>query len=390
MRPPLARPWLVSATALAVAFVACRGDRDPFESRDRLPFVEGQQTFNAKDDRSPTWSEDGKQIFYTAEGFGDLSTSPGVLLGLPLQTGVATPLFPNVQSAGVRGSRWLMAPTPEVGGERLAFVEIQAVWEPHPCDPGLTALVCEPERSPAEVERPPLRQIAIRVRRFDASGPLEQDPALVIKLPGVIHEGVFPTTDYVNDYPFQQMFARERAFTLRVSWAPDGGRLALSDGLQVLIWTVGEPEADTVPNTEDATWPAWSPDGQLIAFTRLERADSSNVSCDYVGMFGVVCTQVRTDYTAGRHVIAVVRPDGSGLTELGEGDEPAWAPDGSAIYFHRDGQIWRMSSDGSDAEPITGTTGGREPSISPDRTFLAFARLSQLGDYDIWVTRIEP
>jgi dipeptidyl aminopeptidase/acylaminoacyl peptidase len=384
------RRWLSVAAVLAGLLGACRGDPDPFESKDRLPFVEGQQTFSARDDRLPAWSEDGQQIYYSAEGFGDLSTSPGVLLGLPLQTGMAEPVFPNVQSPGVRGSRWLMAPTPAAGGQRLAFVEIEALWNAHPCDLGLTVLVCEPERSPAEAERPPLMQIAIRVRRFDASGPLEEDPTLVIKVPGVIHEGAGLPTDYVNDYPFQQLFARERAFTLRVSWAPDGERLALSDGLNVLVWRVGDPAADTVPNTQDAAWPAWSPDGQLIAFTRLERADSANVSCDYVGAFGVVCTQIRTEYTAGRHVISVVRPDGSGLTELGEGDEPAWAPDGRAIYFHRDGQIWRMAPDGSDAEPIAGTTGGREPSISPDGTLLAFSRLNGRGDYDIWVTRVEP
>ncbi|MGD8700297.1 MAG: hypothetical protein PVJ43_13460, partial [Gemmatimonadales bacterium] len=290
-----------------------------------------------------------------------------------------------------RGSRWLMAPTPVPGGERVAFVEIEALWDAHPCDLGLTALVCEPERSPAEAARPPLMQIAIRARRFDASGPLEEDPALVIRVPGVVREGAgLPTTDYVNDYPFQRLFAGERAFTLRVSWAPDGERLAVSDGLNVMVWRVGDAVADTVPNTQDAAWPAWSPDGRLIAFTRLERADSVNVGCDYIGAFGLVCTQIRTEYVTGRHVINLVRPDGSGLTELGEGDEPAWAPDGSAIFFRREGQIWRMAPDGSDAEAIPGTDGGREPAISPDGTFLAFARLSRLGDYDLWVTRLEP
>jgi Tol biopolymer transport system component len=92
----------------------------------------------------------------------------------------------------------------------------------------------------------------------------------------------------------------------------------------------------------------------------------------------------------GRHVISIVQPDGSGLTELGEGDEPAWSPDGSTIYFRHADQIWRMAADGSGTEPIPGTDGGREPAVSPDGALLAFARESRFGDYDIWVTRLEP
>ena len=390
MSPPVRRRWLRIAALLCCLPFACRGDSDPFQSRDRPPFVEGQLTFSARNDRSPAWSADGRQIYYSAEGFGELATSPGVLLAYTLQSGIAEPLFPNVQSPGVRGDRWLVAPDLSATDPRLALIEIQGLWDAHPCSLGLTDLACSPERSPAQVERPPLMQIAVRVRRLDSTGPLEEDPTLEIELPGVIREGTGPTTDYVHDYPFQQLFAAEAAFTFRASWAPDGERVVLSDGLRLLIWTVGETTADTLPDVEDAAWPAWSPDGELIAFSRLERADSMNVNCSYSGAFGLVCSQVRTEYVVGRHVVSVVRPDGSGLRELGDGDEPAWSPNGSTIYFRHTGQIWRMAADGSGAQPIPGTDGGREPAVSPDGTLLAFARESRLGDYDIWVTRLEP
>jgi hypothetical protein len=387
---PQRRRWFRVAVLASCLPFACRGDSDPFRSQERPPYVEGQQTFSAGNDRSPAWSADGRQIYYSAEGFGELATSPGVLLAFTLQSGISEPLFPNVQSPGVRGDRWLVAPDLSVTDLRLAFIEIQALWDAHPCSLVLTDLACSPERNPAEVERPPLMQIAVRVRRLDSTGPLEEDPRLEVRPSGVVHGGTGPTTDYVHNYPFQQLFASEGAFTFRASWAPNGERVVLSDGLRLLIWTVGESTADTLPGVEDAAWPAWSPDGLLIAFSRLERADSMNVNCDYIGDFGLVCSQIRTEYMPGRHVISIVQPDGSGLTELGEGDEPAWSPDGSTIYFRHADQIWRMAADGSGTEPIPGTDGGREPAVSPDGALLAFARESRFGDYDIWVTRLEP
>ncbi len=386
-----------SLSAATIALFSCRDDVAPFEATDREPISgSAQLTFSVKDDRSPSWTLDGDSVYYSAEGFGRLPADPGVLVGMPQEGGVASEILTNVQIPDDSELRWLVAPTVAPHGERLAYVEIEPLWTIRVfCDPGLTQLSCIPDSDPPrnEAELPPLRTIRARVRRLDATGPIADDPGLEVGIPGVID-----TTDpfggprllTVQDYPFQQLFDTERGFVFRASWAPDGEQLVLSDGLHLLIWTVESGRVDTIPGSEDGTSPAWSPDGEWIAFTRLERANSSNVTCIHSGGFGPVCVQERTEYIPGRRVLTLIRPDGTALSELGDGDEPAWAPDGESVFFRRGGQIWRIARDGTAAQPIAGTEGGREPAVSPDGRSLAFSRPGFDGNFDIWKVELVP
>ncbi len=388
-------PYAAGALALAgLVWLACRDDVSPFEAVDgdaRLTETVWRLTFSLKDDRSPAWSLNGDSVYYAAAGFGHLPPDPGVLVGLPRDGGVAQPILTNVQLPNPLGLRhWLVAPAPDPNGERLAFVEIAPLWDPNPC-PGAT-LSCDPARSEAPL--PPLRQIIVHVRRFDATNALEADTALDVSAPGVTIDSVedpiigFVPLYVVRFHPFQRLFDQERRFTFRTTWAPDGERLAYSDGLRVLIWTPGEDEPVSVPGTEEAVWPAWSPDGEWIAYSRIERADSAYCTCVYTAL-GPCAYLDYTEFSLGRHILSLIRPDGSGLTELGEGDEPAWSPDGETLFFRRGNQIWRMSPDGGEATPVPGTQGGREPAVSPDGQHLAFAKQSEGDDYDIWVVSLQ-
>src|SRR5918995_6094775 len=100
-----------------------------------------------------------------------------------------------------------------------------------------------------------------------------------------------------------------------------------ADGTGKTRITSPVPQADA--DTYDR-WPAWSPDGTKIAFSR----------------------QV---YPYTRDEIYVMNADGSGLTRLTNNDTedsvPTWSPDGTRIAFssHRTGfdEIWVMNADAS-------------------------------------------
>jgi hypothetical protein len=101
-------------------------------------------------------------------------------------------------------------------------------------------------------------------------------------------------------------------------WSPDASEIAFaSDRLGDMdIWVMsadGEGAARLTSGTENESEPAWSPNGQFIAFQR-----------EGVGIFAFdVATRAEYQVTSG-----------AGDTS------PAWSPDNTKIAFDRDGQIW--------------------------------------------------
>lgn len=380
--------------ALATA-LACRDATPPFEARDHEPF-EGpppwRLTYSVRDDRAPAWSADGSLVLYEAAGYAPFPESDFVLVAAPREGGHTTLLVPSAQ---VLADTTLPLRTPAASpdGRRIAFVEMGPTHGVSLCGGlpvcPLTGAVTEPAVW--------LRWALLRVRDLDDAGPLDADPVLRVDFAGpVFHLAEDPQRVEVPYYPGQRVFNESGTALFRPAWSPDGQRIAYSDGVQLWIWTVGGGVPTPVPGVIDAVSPAWSPDGEWLAFTHLLRGAGVTQSCRETapGTGALGCIHERIDYPLLGRNVAVVRPDGSGLATVGEGEEPAWTPDGALLYFRRDDRIWRSAPDGSGAEPLPGTEGGREPAVSPDGRLLAFARRVGPDEpgatHDIWLLPLDP
>lgn len=380
----LASVLLLGAAALVAT--ACR-DGDGFEPRPLRPGIEERGetwrlTYNPGDDRSPAWSPTGDSVYYAAEGFEGFPDVPGVLLSVPREGGGATALVPG-QLAAAR-TRWLAAPEASSAGERLAFAEIPALNDPQPCFAPFNTCGLGSER-----RVPPLRHVGIWVHA-PAAEALPEQPPLLLSLAGrtVVVEGP-PAQLELRWHPFQAVYQNEGTAIFRPSWSPDGSRLVFSDGLRLLLWSPGGGAPTPIPGTEDGVSAAWSPAGEWIAFTRLERGDSTTSSCRFYTPLSTACTDERTDYALLGRTVILVRPDGSEIRELHGGEQPAWSPDGTTVFFRSQDGLWRLSVNGGVAQRLPGTDGGREPAVSPDARYLAYAREATPGNHDIWVLSLE-
>ena len=167
------------------------------------------------------------------------------------------------------------------------------------------------------------------------------------------------------------------------AWSPDGQQIAFTsdrDGNRnVYVMNAnGSGQTRLTSHPEHDWWPTWSPDGTRIAFTSLRDGDAE------VGDAEIYVIYITTE-RAGELV---------NLTNnTGNDYRPAWSPDGQRIAFYstRDGnrEVYVMNADGTGQRNLTKNPADDwYPAWSPDSQQIAFTSTRD-GNQEIYTMDLD-
>jgi WD40-like Beta Propeller Repeat len=163
-------------------------------------------------------------------------------------------------------------------------------------------------------------------------------------------------------------------------WSPDGTRIAFEGTSSFANQDIYVMDADgsnvhrlTRSPYQDA-WPSWSPDGSTILY-----ANYGPTPIDPNG----------NSPTEEIYSVPAAGGTPARLTHNQKDDgQAAYSPDGTQIAYHRNGGLWIMDADGSNAHevPLPASFGrwgkGYTPHWSPDGTKIAFTRFDPAWRYN--------
>jgi Tol biopolymer transport system component len=161
------------------------------------------------------------------------------------------------------------------------------------------------------------------------------------------------------------------------SWSPDGSRLAFTIANQLYVYDSRDGSHRVVTTNVDvdsATPPAWSPNGQELAFASVHITDDAVAEARPSGSFSASTSSSLSDLYAIHLESGAVRK----LTAGAQTSDPAWAPGPQIVYSRLLQGRWELFTiePGDQHRRLTDGAAGvnRRASWSPDGTEIAFLR----------------
>ena len=205
----------------------------------------------------------------------------------------------------------------------------------------------------------------------------------------------------IADYVYEKLTGEKGVFSTRIAYVGEQGG-------QYRLWVAdadGENAQAALSSSEPIISPAWSPNGQQLAYVSFEARKPVIYVHDLATGRRRLLASFRGSNSApawspdGRRLYATLTLAGSSqiyaldldggtpqrITQTGGIDtEPAFAPDGKSVYFVSDRggapQIYRMTPDGREVTRVTFEGSYNiSPALSPDGRHLAYVTRTGSG-----------